>query len=102
THTFWTRIPGFLRSAGPRRLDALAGRSPVGRAQLALEQLADRAARQRIADLDRRQALVLAEPLVGPRLERRGLDRAAGLEHDQTDRRLAPALGGHADHRHVG
>ena len=100
------------RSAGPRSsprsatscrtAEQLAARSvsgsgaralPVGLAQLPLEQLARRIARQRVHEVDRRRALVAREPLarVGDDARRR-VGSGAGPQHHDGLHRLAPAL----------
>src|SRR6185369_14911281 len=68
-------------------------------AQLALEHLADRAARQLVDDREVRDPLGLAEPLVGPGAQGLGVDRGAFVHDDPRRRRLAPAFGGNAGDR---
>src|SRR3954451_16481751 len=71
-------------------------------AQLALQDLADRAARQLVDDFQESDSLRLAEPIVGPGANGFGVDGRAFASHDPRRRRLAPALGGNAGNRRFG
>src|SRR6478735_10364393 len=70
-------------------------------AQLALQDLADGAARQLVDDLEEGDALGLAEALVGPGANGFGVDASACARDDPRCRRLAPALGRNAGDRRL-
>src|SRR6266404_1653541 len=74
---------------------------PIGFTQLALHDLADGAARQRIAELHGDQPLRLAELAVGPFANLVLARRRARLAHAKRHRRFAPLLARNADHGDV-
>src|SRR6185312_17474993 len=92
---WFERSSGFVMVAS----NAGAAAGPIGLAQLALHDLADGAARKRVAKLDADQPLGLAELVVGPRHDLGLTDRDAVAAHAQRHRRLAPLLARNADHR---
>src|SRR5580704_187558 len=77
------------RDAGSADRDSLF---PVRFAQLALEHLADRAPRERVAQFHVGEALGLAHALVAVFAQLGGRGRAAARSHDERDRRLAPSF----------
>ena len=85
------RLNKWFAIMSPPPREQLRARALVGVAQLALEHLADRAARQ-ASRLHGVQPLQLAEARVRPCAQRFGVDRYAG-RHDEGDRRLAPGCG---------
>src|SRR5215468_2668279 len=74
---------------------------PIGLAQLAFHDLADGAAGKRISELDRDQALRLAELAVGPVADIVFAGGRAGTAHAERHRRFAPLLARNADHGNV-
>src|SRR5215212_2439641 len=74
---------------------------PVGFAQFAFHDLADGAARQRIAELHGSEPLGLAELAVRPVADFLFRGRGAGPAHAERHRRFAPLIAWDADHRHV-
>src|SRR5918994_1268231 len=74
---------------------------PVGLAQFAFHDLANGAARKRIAELHGSKPLGLAELPVGPLADFVLRRRGAGPAHAKRHRRFAPLLARDADHRHV-
>src|SRR5437867_13416719 len=71
---------------------------PVRLAQLTLEQLAARVARQRLDEVHRLRAFVVREALAQPRDDPGRIRRHAGTQDHAGLHGLAPALVGHADH----
>src|SRR5512134_201709 len=74
---------------------------PVGLAQFAFHDLADGAARQRIAELHGSEPLGLAELAVRPVADLVLRGGGAGPAHAERHRRFAPLIARDADHRHV-
>src|SRR6516225_6571530 len=92
------RSVGSVMVASKRLSDSSAAAGPVGLAQLTLHDLADRAARQGLTELDGDQPLRLAELSVGPFLDRVLGWIGAIPSHAEGHRRLAPLLARNADH----
>ena len=74
---------------------------PVPLAELPLEHLPGRRARQLVDELDRARQLVAGEPLTRERDQLSALDDGAGTADDERLDRLAPALVRNPDHRDV-
>src|SRR5436190_21423675 len=109
SQSFETLRPLAPSDVGLRRASAMGSsggrggtRSDEAIAQLALEDLADGAARQLVDDFEEGDSLRLAEALVGPGTNGLGVDGRAFACHDPRRRRLAPALGGNAGNRRFG
>src|SRR5579883_2097724 len=95
---WFERSSGLLIGSSKGASNARAAAGPVGLAQLALHDLADGAARKRVAKLDADQPLRLAELAVGPRHDLGLAHRGAVAAYAQRERRLAPLLAWDADH----
>src|SRR3954468_14015322 len=74
---------------------------PIRLAQLAFHDLADGAARKRVAELDVHQPLRFAELAVRPPLDLGFADRGALAWYAERHRRFAPLLARDADHGDV-
>src|SRR6185437_7792314 len=80
-----------------RTSDLPLAAGPVGGAQILLQHLADRAARQGRREVDRLRRLHPAQSVLGERYQLVGRGSGAGLELDHRLDRLAPFFVGHAD-----